>query len=148
MQIGEKIVMDFPENVCFGCSPTNDHGLKLVFTRTGTGSMETEFIAADHLAGMAGVVHGGIQAVLLDEVMGVTTRLSSAREDERPAATTELNLRYRKPVPTGKPIIARAEIQRVEERNIYLKAEIVDENGEVLTEAESCFRILKNYPTL
>lgn len=46
-------------------------------------------------SGMAGLLHGGMAAALLDECLGA---LSHA-VDERPTMTATLELRYRRPVP-------------------------------------------------
>ena len=66
MKIGETIVNDEADNVCFGCSPHNARGLQLRFVRTGPGTAECRFRAEAHWAGAPGVVHGGVQAAMLD----------------------------------------------------------------------------------
>ena len=67
----EEFTIDDPESGCFGCSPHNEHGMRLRFRRVGPGVVECHHLVAERHAGAPGVVHGGIQAVLLDEVMGV-----------------------------------------------------------------------------
>jgi hypothetical protein len=59
-----------PENHCFGCGGANDRGMQLTFEQDDT----TQRIRGDlripaAYQGGHGMVHGGIIAVLLDEVM-------------------------------------------------------------------------------
>ena len=104
MDIGKAIAIDIPGNQCFGCAPDNAYGLRLVFTRTAEHTVTTQFVAASHHCGAEGIVHGGLQAVLLDEVMGVAIRTRHPQGERPNAVTAEFNLRYRGPVPTGVPI--------------------------------------------
>ena len=67
----EVIVIDAPDNVCFGCSPHNLQGLRMTFVKRGYGKVDSLCTLPDHYAVAPGVIHGGIQATLLDEVMGV-----------------------------------------------------------------------------
>ena len=59
------------EGRCFGCGPANPSGLKLRFYETDDG-VESEYVVPSDLDGAPGIVHGGIQATLLDEVMCMT----------------------------------------------------------------------------
>jgi acyl-coenzyme A thioesterase PaaI-like protein len=55
---------------CYGCGQKNAQGLRMRFTHLADGSAECIYTAEAHLAGAPGVIHGGVQATLLDEVMG------------------------------------------------------------------------------
>lgn len=132
----ERIVND---GHCFGCGRSNERGLKLAFRRTGNGSVECEYVAAEALAGAPGVVHGGIQAALLDEVLGMAAHV----DGEDPAfsiVTVDFRLRYRRPVPTGAPLLARGRLLRVEGRDYFLEGEILGPDGKVSTRAEARWR--------
>jgi len=54
---------------CFGCDPENAVGLALEFRREGD-VVTTEWRPRPELEGYPGVVHGGIQATLADEIGG------------------------------------------------------------------------------
>jgi uncharacterized protein (TIGR00369 family) len=127
---------------CFGCGQDNDSGLRLRFRRTGEGSVEAEYSVPDHFRGAEGVVHGGIQATLLDEVMGLAVHTMLAGTDHK-IVTAELNVRYRKATPTEVPLAIRASLTRVEGTNLFLSAAITDASGEVLTEADGRWRRLR-----
>jgi uncharacterized protein (TIGR00369 family) len=136
----EWIVMDGPEDRCFGCGQSNPDGMRMRFRRTGESAVEASYEVPDRYNGAAGVVHGGIQAVLLDEVMGVAAHVTVG--DRSPNVTAEFNLRYRRPVPTNTPLLVRGWLVRREEPNLFLEAEICDADGEVLTTASARWRQL------
>lgn len=51
--------------------------------------------------------------------------------------TAEFNLRYRRTVPTGTPLLVRGRVDRVKDTNYFLEGEIADTSGEILTRAET-----------
>ena len=127
---------------CFGCGQGNESGLRLRYRRTGEGSVEAEYSVPRHFMGADGVVHGGIQATLLDEVMGLAVHATLAAEDHK-IVTAELNVRYRKAAPIEVPLVIRATLTRVDGSNLFLRSEIVDAAGDVLTEADARWRRLR-----
>jgi uncharacterized protein (TIGR00369 family) len=135
----EEFTIDDPDNQCFGCSPHNARGMQMRFRKVGEGVVESHHKVAEHLAGVPGVVHGGIQAVLLDEAMGVAIQ-HGAGIQELDVVTAEFKLRYRRPVPSGQPLIVRAELQRSEGRDFWVEGVILDAEGERLTVAEARWR--------
>ncbi len=77
---------------CFGCDPNNGIGLQLRFHRSGD-VVTTEWRPRGELEGYPGVVHGGIQATLADEIGGwyVYAVLGTA------GVTKELSVTYETP---------------------------------------------------
>jgi uncharacterized protein (TIGR00369 family) len=144
MVIGQEMSFDDPGNVCFGCSPHNERGLQLTFTHVGPGRVECEYRAPDHTCGAPGVVHGGIQAVLLDEAIGFAIHAHDADESNaiQPVVTMEFDLRYRRPVTAGASLTLRGEVVRAHGRDYLAVAEILDADGEVLTSATARWRRL------
>lgn len=77
--------------MCFCCGPKNPIGLKLEFEETAEGRMRTIWTPRKEHQGFKDIVHGGLVATVLDEVMvrllyirgiqavtaGMETRLSS-----------------------------------------------------------------------
>ncbi len=54
---------------CFGCGPLNVDGLRLTFEPGPDGSV-AEFEVPDRFQSWAGMAHGGIVALMLDEAVG------------------------------------------------------------------------------
>jgi len=143
LRMSKPIVNDAPDNRCFGCSPHNENGLRLQFLEMEPGSVESTYAASEHLCGPPGVVHGGIQAALLDEVMGVAAH-SGAESEEIALVTVEFHLRYRRPVPTGTSLTIRARLARREGRDFFMEGAIVDADGGDLTLAKARWRQLES----
>lgn len=80
------------------------------------------------------MVHGGIVASMLDEVCGrVFMKAGSARF----MYTARLEVRYRKNVPVGKPLMLSGQAVRDRGRMAEAKASICDEDGNLLAEANA-----------
>lgn len=135
MEIGETKVWDDPDNHCFGCSPHNPRGLQLRCTRTGERTVEVRFVAEPSLAGAEGVVHGGIQAALLDEALGMAVHTAPEAAPRTSVVTADFSLRYRSPVPVGQPLVIHGELVRCEGRSFHVAGRIEDADGRVLTVA-------------
>ncbi len=145
--MAKKLVNDESWNQCFGCSPHNDRGLRLTFNQNDDGTIESHIEVPGHLVGPPGTVHGGIQAALLDEVMGMTTKASLEAEATF-AVTAELRLKYRRPVPVGQTLLVRGRLVRTEDRSLFTVGEILGPEKDVLTEAEAHFKAPKRGPAL
>jgi acyl-coenzyme A thioesterase PaaI-like protein len=127
-----------PYDRCYGCGQGNAQGLRMTFEHR-EGSAECVYVAAAHLAGAPGVIHGGVQATLLDEAMGHAIHLADTAPD-LDIATVDFTLRYRRPAPTAVPLTIRARLIRAEGRDFFVSGEIVSPEGVVLTTAESRWR--------
>ena len=122
---------------CFGCGPAHQ---RVRFRRVGFGEIEAECTAPEHQAGAPGVVHGGIQAALLDETLGFAAHAARPAGEDFDIVTVEFTLRYRRPAPTGRPLRLRGRLLRSEGRDLWLAGEIEGLDGGVLTEAEARWR--------
>lgn len=142
-EIGETWVNDGPDDDCFGCGQRNERGLRLAFTRTGEHTVESRYEVEPWYAGPKGVVHGGIQAALLDEVLGATAICAFARDRAKvDVVTADFRLRYRRPCPVGEPLVLEGRVQRVEGASAFVEGEIRNAAGEVVTVAEARWRRL------
>lgn len=140
---GERMAFEDPANHCFGCSPHNARGLHLSFTKVDRGVVEARYVVAPELCGMEGVVHGGVQAAILDEAMGFAVHAAFDDPEESDVATIALNLKYLRPTPTGEVLQVRACFVRAEARDVWVTGEIRDAEGTLCTEAESRWRRLR-----
>ena len=60
---------------CFGCSLNNMDGLRLEFIEDGE-YLKSEWQPEDKFQGYINILHGGIQATLLDEIANHNTAFS------------------------------------------------------------------------
>jgi len=119
------------------------------FTRYGDGTIESRHLTDPHHCGVDTVVHGGIQATMLDETMGVAAQLGLAdHAGNAPCVTAEMQLVYRRPVPIADEVVVRARLRKVDGRDLYVEGAIVDPDGEPLTTATSRWRQLREVPVI
>lgn len=124
---------------CFVCGDANPFGLKLRFETDGR-IVQTRFVPRTEHIGFKGVVHGGLIATVLDEIMvwacAVTTR--------KFAYCAELTVRYRHPLAPGEEIIATGELVANRKDRIY-EAKAVARNvaNTTLAEATGKYRPVK-----
>lgn len=120
---------------CFGCSPENPDGLHLRFFRAGDGVCCDSTLGATY-QGATEIVHGGIQAVLLDEASCAAAFFTRGTY----VVTGQLAIRYRRPCPTGVPLHVRAHVVADEGRYFTIAAEMRrDGDDAVLTRSEGRF---------
>jgi len=124
-----------PTNHCFGCGGANDQGMKLAFEQDDTAQrIRGRFRIPETYRGGRRMVHGGIIAMLLDEVMAKVSRF---KQDY--AVTGELSVKYLKPVPVEEEIVLEAwEVER-SGRNLFREGEIRDASGIVLARGRGHF---------
>ncbi len=112
LKVGDEIEFD-PFSIAGGELHPSAIGLSYVKDSEdsviGTGIIDPMF------AGPPERVHGGIQALIIDEVMGALNRMRG-----RQAFTAYLKVDYRGPAPLGVPIIFRAWLDSVDGRKIKL----------------------------
>ncbi len=103
---------------CFVCGPDNPSGLQAILeTDAALGSASTELILDQRFQGWQGVIHGGILATLLDEVA-----IYACRTRGEQFVTVGINLRYRKPVPTGAKVRVEGRIVAQRRRLFQVEA--------------------------
>ncbi len=78
---------------CFGCSPKNDQGLKMKFVEDGS-SVISEWKPSGSFQGYHNILHGGIQATLMDEVGSWFVQVKMRTS----GVTSNMNIRYLQPV--------------------------------------------------
>lgn len=99
-----------PEQACFGCGPHNHVGMGLRFFREGD-EVTTTFTAKPGWEGPPGILHGGLQATLADEIGAWT--LVGLRGCF--GFTTSAQLRWIQPARITDPVEARGRI--IDERD-------------------------------
>ncbi|HHX50764.1 MAG TPA: PaaI family thioesterase, partial [Clostridia bacterium] len=115
--------------LCFGCGQDNPIGLKLSFYREGD-LFCGEFMAQEEHQGYPGMVHGGIIATLLDEIMA-----NNLFDQGLFVVTAEITVRYVHKVPVGERIFLFSR-QLDRRRRLYeMEGWIEDDQGRVLAQS-------------
>ena len=117
---------------CFGCSPSNDIGLHLDFWEDGE-ELLAKWTPGKWYEGWMGVLHGGIQATLMDEMAAwvVFIKLKTA------GVTAQLNMRYDKPVFTTKgALTVRGKLVSTGKRLAHIRCTLFDGENKACASAD------------
>jgi acyl-coenzyme A thioesterase PaaI-like protein len=118
---------------CFACGADNPIGLKLDFDLVGGGT-ETTFVPAHEHQGFAGIVHGGMVGLVLDEAMAKALSMQGIK-----ALTCEFTMRLRRAVTVGEPLRVTARLVRARKRLFELEAAADGAAGETVATARAKF---------
>lgn len=119
---------------CFVCGRENANGLGLTFYEVGPDEVMVEVVIPSHFEGYPGIVHGGIVASVLDEIAG---RAALVGEHEHFRLTAKLEVRYRKPVPSGELLRLRGVVERRRGSVAFAHAELNLPDGTLAAEAHA-----------
>ena len=131
----EKILnpyRELPGYRCFGCSPDNAAGLRMEFHDDGE-YIISHWDPRPEFQGYLDVLHGGIQATLLDEIASwvVMVHLKTG------GVTSRMETRYLKRVMVNEgPILVRARLAENKHRLATIQAELFNAAGELACEAK------------
>jgi len=121
---------------CFVCGENNPRGLKLKF-RLVEDRLEAEFTPGKEFQGFRGVLHGGVMALLLDEMM-----VNLLWRKKIHAVSAEFTMRLKRAAPVGGRIRLSGRIFKEQKRVVLTSATAVNDAGDVLAEAGAkCLKI-------
>ncbi|HET6565811.1 MAG TPA: PaaI family thioesterase [Xanthomonadales bacterium] len=118
---------------CFICGRNNPTGLYMSFYDNGKDEVVSEYTVPDRFQGYPGIVHGGIQASMLDEVVG---RVAMIGDHHHFMMSVSLEVKYRHTVPTGTPLRIVGRIVRLRGRLGKAVGMIYLPDGTIACEAE------------
>jgi len=125
--------------------PGNGHPLMPPWQVVQSGSDEVTMrghFTRFHVGGN-GAVHGGVIPLFYDWHFGMVVS-AAGRPDSR---TAYLHVDYRKITPTDEPLLSRAWVDSVEGRKMFVRAEMTDTDGNVLSEAKGLMiKLLPHQP--
>jgi uncharacterized protein (TIGR00369 family) len=88
---------------------------------------------ADHFQGYPGVLHGGVAAAMLDEVVG---RSVMAGDHHHFMMTVNMTVQYRHPVPMGMELTVVSQVIKKKGRIAKAEGKIILADGTVACEAQ------------
>jgi len=116
---------------CFGCAPHNPIGLALEFFEDGD-EIFSQWKPKDHFEGFKGVLHGGIQAALHDEIASWVVFVKQGTA----GYTQELSVKYLAPVMVAKgPITLRARLREIDGNKANITTTLFDGEGKACSES-------------
>lgn len=116
---------------CFGCCPDNAAGVKMEFYTDGD-EVVSYWRPQPQFQGWIDTLHGGVQAVLLDEISSWVVFGTM----QTSGVTTKMETRYKRPLSTNAPYIElRAKVTEVRRNIVTIEAVIRDHEGKICTEA-------------
>jgi uncharacterized protein (TIGR00369 family) len=116
---------------CFGCSPDHLSGLQLSFYEEGD-EIITSWEPQSRFEGYQGVLHGGIQATIMDEIASwvVYVKIKVA------GVTSGMDVRYHKPVYLkGGPVSVRSKLVKMRRNLADIHVGIYNKENELCSEA-------------
>ena len=129
----ENTFIDFPGNNCFACHPKNQHGLRLkFFANDETDEVFTRIKPETHFNGFPGILHGGIQCAIIDEV----AYWAMFDKIEKIGLTAKIDIQYINPVPMDIDLIITGKVRDIKKRRVTVDTVITGVDSEVLTKGE------------
>jgi len=126
------------DRFCFVCGQDNPDGLQVTpEVDSALHSASIKLIIPKKYQGWNGIAHGGILSTLFDEAA-----IYACLEIAPQLVTTEINLKYRKPVPVETPIEVSARVVKQDRRRLRVEGEICVD-GKVCTRGEALIMILR-----
>ncbi|MDR3709823.1 MAG: PaaI family thioesterase [Capsulimonadaceae bacterium] len=117
------------DGYCFGCGPNNPIGLHLTFAwDETTGDYVTSYTPTREHQGWVGRIHGGLTAVVFDEVL---SRVVLYTRDMK-WVTAELTTRMIRPIVIGEPLEFRARIVMSRSRLTISEGEAISKRDGVV----------------
>ncbi len=119
---------------CLVCGVDNAFGLKSRFYETENNELIAVFRPLNEHQSYPNVIHGGISATILDEVIGRAIMMTT--DSNTFGVTIELKVRYKKPVPLDSELKAIGRIVKDRGRIFEGTGELYLPNGDIAVEAE------------
>lgn len=122
------------DDMCLVCGHANPLSVGADFVELENDQLVAFFTLRDEHQSYPGRAHGGTISAILDEVVG---RAILVTEPESCAVTAEMNVKFKKPVPTGVRLMAIGRVVENRSRMFVGTGEILLPNGMVAASVEA-----------
>ncbi|AKT39163.1 PaaI family thioesterase [Chondromyces crocatus] len=133
-----------PNNMCFGCGPANEKGLRLK-SRVEGDELVADFVPEEHHQAFAGMLNGGITGALLDchSNWAAAHHLMQVRGEEAPpcTVTADFHVKLKRPTPLG-PMRLRARVVETEGDRVIVEATL-EAGGKITATCKGTFVAVK-----
>jgi uncharacterized protein (TIGR00369 family) len=125
------------ERDCFGCSPTNSHGLKLEFFYHEK-IVYCPFKPKDHHVSWGNIVHGGVSAAICDESLGWLSMCAL----HSMAVTKDLMFDYLKPINLGDEMVIVSSIIKADKRFLIAESKMINQKEQICVKAKATMALV------
>jgi acyl-coenzyme A thioesterase PaaI-like protein len=122
---------------CFGCGPLNPDGLQLKFEPSDEGSV-AEYVVPARFQSWAGMAHGGIVSLMLDEAVGW-----AGWHAGHPGVTGRLQVSLRRPLKLGEKVRIVGRVENVRRSLVYVSAFVEGADGSRVADATATLMAVK-----
>lgn len=98
------------------------------------GKMEVRFVSRPEMANPTGLLHGGMQAAIMDDVIGM---IAATLGEGGFMLSIDIHVNDLGKLPIGRPVTARARFVRLGKRIAHAVCELVDDEGNVVSRCDS-----------
>jgi uncharacterized protein (TIGR00369 family) len=124
-------------NKCFGCSPLNTSGLQMKFF-IDENSLYSEVAIPEHLCGWNQLVHGGVLATILDEIMS----WSAITILKRIILTKSMTVDFIKPIYVSHTVTVEGMVlERTSEREASMEGLLYNAEGKLCARSQGTFAL-------
>ncbi len=135
-----------PENMCFGCGPKNDKGLRIRSFAESDSACVCRWKAQPHHLAFPGVLNGGICGALLDCHSNWTAAWHLMKKTGAATVpctvTAEFAVKLKRPTPLDADLVIRAHVVESEADRATIEATI-EANGKVTATCRGIFVAVK-----
>lgn len=129
---------------CFACGRDNPLGLHLDDFQLDDGVVSASFLPRPEFRGTTSVLHGGVTATALDEMLVWAAILTHGVM----AVTGTFELRFKKPIPMGDTLRVRARVDERRGRRLLCSGELLDRTGMEMTSAKGMYLVTEDVDSL
>jgi len=135
-----------PKNICFGCGPANEKGLKIRSFETAEGGFVARWRAQSHHQAFPGMLNGGICGALLDchsNWCAAMHLMKKSGASEPPCTVTaDFAVKLKRPTPVDGEITLRAKVVESGDDRATVEAEL-EAGGKVTATCRGTFVAVK-----
>ena len=124
-------------NNCFVCGSDNPIGLNLKFLWDGE-ICRTRYLPADAHEGYKGILHGGLIATILDEVM-----IKAALAQDILCVTAKMEIKFKAPASVDHELLFEGKITEQKGRLLKTSGRVIDQSGQCYAEAVATYVVAR-----
>lgn len=128
------------DSMCFACGEQNPIGLHLKFEKVDEETVRTTFVPGQVHQSWPGIMHGGLTALIADELMGRCVNVLGYA-----GVTARMELRYKHAVPLEETVTFEAKVVHMRLPIIDLEARAILADGSTALEASARFMVKARY---